>query len=95
MKKVYNNLKRSMLLLLWLASSHALFAQERVVSGSVKDENGSGMPGVNVLIKGTNTGTATDASGQYRLNVSGDGGILLVSFIGYVTKEVNIELHLP
>jgi TonB-dependent starch-binding outer membrane protein SusC len=90
MKKVYNNLKRSMLLLLWLASSHALFAQERVVSGSVKDENGSGMPGVNVLIKGTNTGTATDASGQYRLNVSGDGGVLVVSFIGYVTKEVNI-----
>ena len=90
MKKVYNNLKRSMLLLLWLASSHALFAQERVVSGSVKDENGSGMPGVNVLIKGTTTGTATDASGQYRLNVSGDQGTLVASFIGYMTKEISI-----
>ena len=90
MKKVYNNLKRSMLLLLWLASSHALFAQERVVSGSVKDEGGVGMPGVNVLIKGTSTGTATDASGQYRVNVSGDGGILVASFIGYLTKEISI-----
>lgn len=90
MKKVYNNLKRSMLLLLWLASSHALFAQERVVSGSVKDEGGVGMPGVNVLIKGTSTGTATDASGQYRVNVSGDQGVIVFSFIGYVTKEVSI-----
>ena len=90
MKKVYNNLKRSMLLLLWLAASHTLFAQERVVSGTIKDESGSGMPGVNVLIKGTSNGTATDASGLYRLNVSGDQNVLVVSFIGYTTKEVSI-----
>ncbi len=90
MKKVYNNLKRSMLLLLWLAGSHALFAQERVVSGTIKDESGNGMPGVNVLLKGTSNGTATDASGQYRLNVSGDQNVLVVSFIGYTTKEVSI-----
>ncbi len=90
MKKVYNNLKRSMLLLLWLASSHALFAQERVVSGSVKDESGNGMPGVNVLIKGTSTGTATDGSGQYRINVSGDQATVVFSFIGYLTKEVSV-----
>ena len=48
------------------------------------------MPGVNVLIKGTTTGTATDASGQYRLNVSGASGTLVASFIGYLTKEINI-----
>ncbi|MEK6781237.1 MAG: TonB-dependent receptor [Bacteroidota bacterium] len=90
MKKVYNNLKRSMLLLVWLASSHSLFAQERVVSGSVKDENGNGMPGVNVIIKGTSTGTATDASGQYRVNVADGQAIVVFSFIGYVTKEMAI-----
>lgn len=48
------------------------------------------MPGVNVLIKGTSTGTATDVNGQYRLNVSGDQGTLVASFIGYVTKEISI-----
>jgi len=90
MKKVYNNLKRGMLLLLWLASSHGLLAQERVVSGTVKDEGGNGMPGVNVLIKGTSSGTASDGSGQYRINVSGDQGTIVFSFIGYVTKEVSI-----
>ena len=90
MKKLYNNVKRSLLLLLWMASAQSLFAQERVVTGTVKDESGSGMPGVNVLIKGTANGTATDASGTYRLNVSGDQNVLVISFIGYVTKEVSI-----
>ena len=79
-----------LLLLLWLASAQMLQAQERVVSGTIKDEGGSGMPGVNVLIKGTSTGTATDAAGQYRVNVSGDQGVVVFSFIGYVTKEVSI-----
>ena len=48
------------------------------------------MPGVNVIIKGTSTGTATDGSGQYRLNVAGNQAVLVLSFIGYVTKEVSV-----
>ncbi len=48
------------------------------------------MPGVNVIIKGTSTGTATDGSGQYRLNVAGNQAVLVLSFIGYVAKEVSV-----
>jgi TonB-linked SusC/RagA family outer membrane protein len=89
MKQLYNKMKLSMLLLLWFGSSHALFAQQRVLSGTITDESGNAMPGVNVIIKGTGTGTSSDASGQYKLNVSNDQTIVF-SFIGYLTKEVNV-----
>lgn len=90
MEKVYNNLKRSLLLLLWLVSSLAANAQERTISGSVKDEGGNSMPGVNVIIKGTSTGTATDATGQYRLTLPAGQtqAVLVFSFIGYGTQEI-------
>jgi TonB-linked SusC/RagA family outer membrane protein len=62
-----------------------------MISGRVTDEKGVGMPGVNVLIKGTSTGTATDNNGEYRLNDVDENGTLLFSFIGYVTQEVPIN----
>jgi len=89
MKKLYNKAKRFVLLFLWLACSHAVLAQERVVSGTVKDENGSSMPGVNVLVVGTSNGTVTDATGKYSISV-GTGARLLFSFIGYTSQEVAV-----
>ncbi len=89
MKKLYNKAKRFVLLFLWLACSHAVLAQERVVSGTVKDENGGAMPGVNVLVVGTSNGTVTDATGKYSISV-GDGSRLLFSFIGYTSQEVAV-----
>lgn len=59
------------------------------ISGKVTDQsNHQGLPGVNILIKGTNTGTTTDADGNYRLAVSDNNSILVYSFIGYVTREI-------
>jgi len=89
MKKLYNKAKRFVLLFLWLACSHAVLAQERVVSGTVKDENGSAMPGVNVLVVGTSNGTVTDATGKYSISV-GTGSRLSFSFIGYTSQEVAV-----
>ncbi len=86
-RKVYNNLKRTMLLLLWLACSHAVLAQERVVSGSVKDSNGAGLAGVSVIVKGTTTGTNTNMDGKYSIS-AGSNATLVFSFIGYTSKEV-------
>lgn len=60
---------------------------DRAVTGTVTDENGENLPGVSVSIKGTNKGTITDAQGKYTLNVSGDGDILVFSFVGYETQE--------
>ncbi|HEX8532336.1 MAG TPA: SusC/RagA family TonB-linked outer membrane protein, partial [Cytophagales bacterium] len=56
------------------------------VSGRVTDENGSALPGVSVLVKGTTNGTATDAEGRYKLTAP-DNGTLVFSFIGYTAQE--------
>jgi len=61
------------------------------VTGRVTDENGEGLPGVTILLKGTAVGTATDFSGNYSLNVPDGAGTLVVSFIGYQTQEVAIN----
>lgn len=71
--------------------SGQVLGQERVVSGKVtSQDDGSAVPGVNVLLKGTSTGTATDADGNYSISVSGDSPVLVFSFIGYQTAEVSI-----
>jgi TonB-dependent starch-binding outer membrane protein SusC len=68
----------------------SLYAQSRV-QGKVTDETGAGMPGVNILVKNTTTGTTTDSDGLYSLNVpSTDDVVLVFSFIGYNTMEVSL-----
>ncbi|RAU83934.1 SusC/RagA family TonB-linked outer membrane protein [Pontibacter arcticus] len=65
--------------------------QNRTVSGKVTDqENGQGLPGVAVLVKGTTIGTATNTDGSYTLSVPADANTLVFRFIGYVAKEVAI-----
>ena len=90
MKKVYKNAKRIILLVLWLASSHALLAQERTVSGTIKDETGASLPGVNVILKGTSQGTVSDADGNFKINVTGSETVLVFSFIGFSTQEITV-----
>ena len=60
------------------------------VTGTVKDENGASLPGVNVLIKGTTRGATTDAQGQFQLTVPDVRAILVFSFVGYQPKEVAV-----
>jgi hypothetical protein len=62
---------------------------ERTLSGIVKDEFGEILPGVNVWIKGTETGTVTGADGKFQISVDA-GDVLAFSFIGFVTKELTI-----
>lgn len=64
-----------------------VLAQDRSVSGTVSDGKGSVMPGVNVVIKGTSSGTTTDGSGKYVISVGSDA-TLMFSFIGFVTQQV-------
>lgn len=68
-----------------------VWAQERVVSGRVTaQEDGSGLPGVNVVLRGTTNGTVTDTDGNYKLSVPATGGTLVFSFIGLATQEIEI-----
>ena len=61
--------------------------QAGVVKGQVTDKNGEGVIGATVKVKDAATGTVTDYDGNFTLNVQG-AGTLVVSYIGYLTKEV-------
>jgi TonB-linked SusC/RagA family outer membrane protein len=63
---------------------------DRTVTGKVVSNKGEGLPGVTVLVKGTNAGTTTAADGSFSLAVPDQAGTLVVSFIGYNTREVAI-----
>ena len=77
-------------LTLFLACAVA-FAQGRKVSGIVTSgEDGMPIPGATVLVKGTTVGTATDLDGKYQLNIPSEGTVLVFSFIGTATQEINI-----
>lgn len=58
------------------------------VTGTVKDSKGQPLPGVSVRIKGTSTGTSTDANGVFRLNLPTGNEVLVISMIGYKTLEI-------
>ena len=67
------------------------WAQERTISGNVTSvDDGSSLPGVNVVLKGTTNGTITDVDGNYKLSVPSEGGTLVFSFVGLATEEVEI-----
>ena len=69
MKKYYSSMIRSATVLLFLLISVPALAQERVITGRVTDVAGNPIPGVNVIIKGTTTGTATDGDGTYSIEL--------------------------
>ncbi|UFH53909.1 TonB-dependent receptor [Spirosoma sp. KNUC1025] len=62
----------------------------RRITGRVTDENNTGLPGANVIEKGTNNGTTTDAGGNFSLNVSDAATTLTISSVGYISQEVTI-----
>jgi TonB-linked SusC/RagA family outer membrane protein len=67
------------------------FAQDRTVSGKVTSiDDGSTLPGVNVVVKGTTQGGVTDIDGNYKITVPEEGGTLVFSFIGLESQEIEM-----
>lgn len=60
------------------------------ITGTVKDGKGEAIPGANILLKGTGVGTSTSAEGTFSINVLDGNAVLVISSIGYVTKEVTV-----
>jgi TonB-dependent starch-binding outer membrane protein SusC len=82
--------RKSLFLLLFSFVALTAVAQEVKITGKVtSSEDGSAVPGANVVVKGTSTGTVTDSDGAYTLSVKSDA-ILIFSFIGYKTLEVAV-----
>ncbi|WP_158856127.1 SusC/RagA family TonB-linked outer membrane protein [Lunatibacter salilacus] len=85
-------MKKSLLaFLLLLFTGVFAFAQERTVTGTVTDSDADApLPGVSVLVKGTNTGTITDIDGQYSISVPSSATTLVFSYLGYGRQELVI-----
>jgi TonB-dependent starch-binding outer membrane protein SusC len=85
MIRLYLSKARSTVLLILMASTMAMAQQ--IVTGKVTGaDDGAGIPGVNVLEKGSNNGTVSDSEGNYRISVNANS-VLVFSFVGYTTQE--------
>lgn len=81
----------ALLTTLFLLCASALWAQERTISGTVRDgADRAPVIGANVLIKGTKVGTITDVNGNFKLRIPSDNAVLKVSFIGYQSTETTV-----
>ncbi|KXX67737.1 SusC/RagA family TonB-linked outer membrane protein [Flammeovirga sp. SJP92] len=84
-------MKKALLLVsLMLSVVFATLAQERTVSGVIKDPTGETLPGVAVIVKGTTEGTVTGIDGSYRLIATGENPILVFKLVGYKSQEVTV-----
>src|SRR5882724_4726940 len=89
MIKFYLSLSRFLTVFLLCISSFG-YAQEITVSGKVTSaDDGSPVPGANVIEKGTSNGIVTDGNGEFKINV-GANAILSISFVGYKTVDVEV-----
>lgn len=82
------------MLILCFIGLQSVFAQSREISGVVSSaDDGTSIPGVSVIVKGTTIGTTTDFDGKYTINVPADGRILIFSFVGMKTTELPINSY--
>ncbi len=81
---------QSVILCLLLGLAYSASAQDIKVTGKVNDSNGSGLPGVNIMISGSTRGTLTDVDGKFDITVS-PNGTLVFSFLGYKEQKIAVN----
>ena len=84
------NKLKSLLLVLLMGVSTVSWAQT-TVTGTVLDEQNVPLPGANVVVKNTTNGVVTDFDGNFSISVSNTNAVLVISYIGYVGKEVKLD----
>lgn len=79
-------------IVLWAATTASALPvkADRDVTGTVTDENGDKLPGVSVLVKGTQRGALTNTDGVYSISVPDDNAVLVFSFVGFITAELPV-----
>ncbi|SHI56452.1 TonB-linked outer membrane protein, SusC/RagA family [Tangfeifania diversioriginum] len=80
-----------LLLVVFMAFTMGVNAQQKTIQGNVTDETGAPLPGVTVVVKGTTQGTITGVDGNYTLDVPVDANVLVFSYIGMTSQEVEIS----
>jgi TonB-linked SusC/RagA family outer membrane protein len=63
---------------------------DKTITGKIVDENGVGLPGVSVVVKGSTSGTISDSEGKYLISVPDNGVTLIYSYVGYLPREVAV-----
>ena len=87
----FGHRQTTMLMLgLFLLVSQCLFAQSRIIKGTVYDEHKDALIGASVILKGTSQGTITDIDGNFSVEASDKNTVLIVSYIGYDAQEINV-----
>lgn len=64
---------------------------QQTITGKISDKNGVPLPGVTILIKGTNKGTSTDFDGNFTIDIVDQNAVLVISFIGFKTREITLN----
>jgi TonB-linked outer membrane protein, SusC/RagA family len=82
--------KRIIILLSLLSVVTFVFAQNRIVTGTVTDDTGETVIGASVKIKGTSTGTITDLDGNFSIQAPNNNAVLQISYIGFQPREIRI-----
>ena len=94
-KQINNNINVNPLKNKSIQSPIEVIIESINVSGRVtSEEDNNGLPGVNILEKGTLNGTVTDADGNYKLDVTDENAVLVFSYIGHETKEIVVGTRL-
>ena len=88
--KFYSPMKSLLLLCVFMLSTLLTFAQDRRVTGKVTGGDGQGIPGVSVLVKGTQTGSSTDAGGNFAVSMKSGKDVISFSGIGYKSLDVKV-----
>lgn len=80
----------SILVVLLFSAYSMAPSQSRLISGTVKDDSGNLLPGVNIVVKGTSNGTVTDINGTYQISVSVEAKYLVFTYIGMEQTQIRI-----
>lgn len=88
--KFYSLKKRTLLLCVFMLSTLLTFAQDRRVTGKVSGSDGQGIPGVSVRLKGSQTGTTTDAGGSFAITLKTANDVLSISAVGFRSTDLTV-----
>jgi TonB-dependent starch-binding outer membrane protein SusC len=88
-KLLHHKLMKNLLLLFVMILSVSSVMAQRQITGKVA-ENGQSLPGASVLLKGTDIGAITDENGMYSISVPNEGGTLVITYVGFADKEIEI-----
>jgi hypothetical protein len=84
-------IKRLTLILTFLICSSTVWCQVTVIGTVISSDDNTPLPGVNVVVKGTSTGTVTQGDGSFSLTVTDNNAVLIFSFVGYTLQEVPLN----